>query len=174
MKKYNRVISAIFAVALMFGFQPLAMAAEVQEDPVDVIVEYREGEFLPQEKDVIVGRQARATVDLAEGSSPFTVGELKGEETYTTDTYEITKTTIDVGLQSLQEYSPHIKVTLYKSTGVSVAEKAVSLPASYPMQVGGTVHIKFTNLNTSTKYYAVIENMGTEMSGNIIGVTRQV
>ena len=169
----NRVISVIFAVALILGFQPFAMAAEAQEDPVDVIVEYREGEFLSQEKDMIAVRQARATVDLSDGSSSFTVGVLKGDETYTTDTYEITKTTIDIGLQSIQGSSPYIKVTLYKSTGVSVAEKTVALPASYPTQVGGTVHIKFTNLNTSTKYYAIIENLDTNVTGNILGLTKQ-
>jgi hypothetical protein len=114
----------------------------------------------------------RATVDLSQGSSHFTVGTLDANQSYTTDTYKITKTTLKIGLQSITRPSKHIKVVLYKSNGTSVAETTVSLPQVNPIG-GSTTYISFTNLSTSNNYYAKIKNTDTATSGNIFGVAKQ-
>ena len=62
-------------------------------------------------------------------------------------------------MQSIGGASPHVKVTLYKSSGVSVATSTVNLPWSTPLGGGGSETVTFSNLNSSTNYYAVIENM---------------
>ena len=82
-----------------------------------------------------------------------------------------TKSTIKIGLQSLAGASPHIKVTLYKSNGVSVAT-TMNLPWSSPMS-GGTTYVSFTNLDTAYNYYAVIQNMDTVQTGTILGIAKQ-
>ena len=74
----------------------------------------------------------KSTEDLSSGSVAFTVGVLDAGEKYTTDTYDISKSKIKVTLQSIGGASPHVKVTLYKSSGVSVATSTVNLPWSTP------------------------------------------
>ena len=117
-------------------------------------------------------RRARSVVDLSAGQDTFTVGTLQANSTYRTNTYSITKSTIKIGLQSIAGASPHIKVTLYKSNGVSVAATTMNLPWSSPMS-GGTTYVSFTNLDTAYNYYAVIQNMDTVQTGTILGIAKQ-
>ncbi len=101
------------------------------------------------------------------------MGVLDAGEKYTTDTYDISKSKIKVTLQSIGGASPHVKVTLYKSSGVSVATSTVNLPWSTPLGGGGSETVTFSNLNSSTNYYAVIENMDTVETGTILCVVKQ-
>ena len=77
-------------------------------------------------------------------------------------------------MQSIGGASPHVKVTLYKSSGVSVATSTVNLPWSTPLGGGGSETVTFSNLNSSTNYYAVIENMDTVETGTILCVVKQI
>ena len=48
-----------------------------------------------------------------------------------------------------------------------------SLPWSTPLGGGGSETVTFSNLNSSTNYYAVIENMDTVETGTILCVVKQ-
>ena len=109
----------------------------------------------------------------ASGTTTFTVGKLSAGAYYRTDTYSITKTKIRLVLQSVNGAASHIKVTLYKSSGASVAVATVSLPSTSLMSGTGEA-ITFTNLNSSLTYYAKIENMDTATTGTIYGNARQM
>ena len=157
-------------------FPSTAMAAESKDTNVIVTVEHEDQDLFEMYGNVFEERRVgsrRSTVDLSEGQSSFTIGVLDAGEEYTTDTYNITKAKIKVGLQSLGGASPHIKVTLYKSSGVSVGVTTVILPwASIGNGTGGRT-VTFSNLDTSTNYYVVIENMDTKATGSIICIVKQ-
>ena len=102
----------------------------------------------------------------------FTIGKLDASEAHTTDTYGVTKSKIRISLQSLQSASPHIKVTLYKPSGTSVATTTVSVPVISSTGDGGKT-ITFSNLDSAFDYYAIIANMDSKESGNLIGMASQ-
>ncbi|MCR5293871.1 MAG: hypothetical protein K6E30_01690 [Lachnospiraceae bacterium] len=141
--------------------------------PVGVIVETTEESLLSKYdfSNLSVSSQ-RSLVDLSQGYSSFTIGMLNSNASYTTDTYSITKSTIKIGLQSFSGASPNIRVTLYKSNGVSVAVSTVSVPWSNPAS-GSVTYVSFTNLDTSYDYYAIIKNIGSTQSGMLLGVAMQ-
>ena len=151
-------------------------SVEGKEANVIVTVEHEEKDIFEMygnvfEESMVESR--KSTVDLSSGSVAFTVGVLDAGEKYTTDTYDISKSKIKVTLQSIGGASPHVKVTLYKSSGVSVATSTVNLPWSTPLGGGGSETVTFSNLNSSTNYYAVIENMDTVETGTILCVVKQ-
>ena len=69
---------------------------------------------------------------------------------------------VDIVHKSLAGASPHIKVTLYKSNGESVAVTTMNCPIN-----GSATYVSFTNLNTTYNYYAVIQKMDTVQTGTI-------
>ena len=166
-KVWTRMICSVLLFACCI-LPSTAMAVEGKEANVIVTVEH-------EEKDIFESmvESRKSTVDLSSGSVAFTVGVLDAGEKYTTDTYDISKSKIKVTLQSIGGASPHVKVTLYKSSGVSVATSTVNLPWSTPLGGGGSETVTFSNLNSSTNYYAVIENMDTVETGTILCVVKQ-
>lgn len=169
----KKIISMILTLVLVCSLFPVsAFAAEENSKAnVGVVIEVVD-EDLPSPYDFSKLNAATSIVDLSEGQDLFTVGRLQAGGTYRTNTYNITKTTIKIGLESYGGASPHIKVTLYKSSGISVAVTTMSLPSSIPMQ-GRTTYVSFTNLDTSYDYYAVIENIDTGLTGAINGIAKQ-
>lgn len=178
MKKMLRLIVCTLALVCVFPMsvfaaEPMWEAKENNAAPIGVFVETVEEDLIScYNYSNMPTPKKRATVDLSQGSSHFTVGTLDANQSYTTDTYKITKTTLKIGLQSITRPSKHIKVVLYKSNGTSVAETTVSLPQVNPIG-GSTTYISFTNLSTSNNYYAKIKNTDTATSGNIFGVAKQ-
>ena len=174
-KVWTRMICSVLLFACCI-LPSTAMAVEGKEANVIVTVEHEEKDIFEMygnvfEESMVESR--KSTVDLSSGSVAFTVGVLDAGEKYTTDTYAISKSKIKVTLQSIGGASPHVKVTLYKSSGVSVATSTVNLPWSTPLGGGGSETVTFSNLNSSTNYYAVIENMDTVETGTILCVVKQ-
>ena len=180
-KVWTRMICSVLLFACCI-LPSTAMAVEGKEANVIVTVEHEEKDIFERstvllrlstilEESMVESR--KSTVDLSSGSVAFTVGVLDAGEKYTTDTYDISKSKIKVTLQSIGGASPHVKVTLYKSSGVSVATSTVNLPWSTPLGGGGSETVTFSNLNSSTNYYAVIENMDTVETGTILCVVKQ-
>ena len=168
------ILSIVLSLLLVCSLAPISAFAASEEqstEKVGVFVEVVD-EDLSSLYDFSTPRRARSVVDLSTGQDTFTVGTLQANSTYRTNTYSITKSTIKIGLQSLAGASPHIKVTLYKSNGVSVAATTMDLPWSSPMS-GGTTYVSFTNLDTAYNYYAVIQNMDTVQTGTILGIAKQ-
>lgn len=171
-KKMLSLFSAIFAILCVFPIS--AFAAESDPHSVSVSVEYVE-EDLSSQYDFTPFSIAprRGTVDLSKGNNSFSIGILTASGKYTTSTYSITKGTIRIGLQSLSAASEHIRITLYKSNGSSVATHTVSVPWSNPTTSGITTYVSFTNLDANLDYYAVIENIDSVQSGSLLGVAMQ-
>lgn len=178
MKKLSKVLVFVIAICCVVPIPAFAAENNVElqlqdEKPVIVSVEtVNENLAAKYDYSSVFPLQLRSTVDLSNGISTFGVGNLKANETYTTDTYTITKSKIKIGLQSLSGASEYIKVTLYKSNGSSVATATLSLPWT-SISSATTQYVSFDNLDSSKKYYAVIKNMDTVQSGNIIGVAKQ-
>ena len=169
----QKILSIVLSLLLVCSLAPISAFAASEDQStakVGVFVEVVD-EDLSSLYDFSTPRRARSVVDLSAGQDTFTVGTLQANSTYRTNTYSITKSTIKIGLQSLGGASPHIKVTLYKSNGVSVAT-TMNLPWSSPMS-GGTTYVSFTNLDTAYNYYAVIQNMDTVQTGTILGIAKQ-
>lgn len=160
MKKILSIVLSLFLVCSLAPISAFAASEDQSTAKVGVFVEVVD-EDLSSLYDFSTPRRARSVVDLSAGQDTFTVGTLQANSTYRTNTYSITKSTIKIGLQSLAGASPHIKVTLYKSNGVSVAVTTMNLPWSSPMS-GSTTYVSFTNLDTAYNYYAVIQNMDAE------------
>lgn len=174
-KVWTRMICSVLLFACCI-LPSTAMAVEGKEANVIVTVEHEEKDIFEMYGNVFeesMVKSRKSTVDLSSGSVAFTVGVLDAGEKYTTDTYDISKSKIKVTLQSIGGASPHVKVTLYKSSGVSVATSTVNLPWSTPLGGGGSETVTFSNLNSSTNYYAVIENMDTVETGTILCVVKQ-
>lgn len=171
MKKVFKILSILLAICFACPISAYAADDSYAERNVGVIIETKE-EYFPSEYDFSMVSLSSGIVDLSEGNSTFTVGKLNANATYKTDTYSITKSTIKIGLQSLSAASQHIKITLYKSNGVSVAVTTVSLPWSSASDAIST-YVNFTNLDPSNDYYAVIKNTDTTQSGLILGVAKQ-
>ena len=174
-KVWTRMICSVLLFACCI-LPSKAMAVEGKEANVIVTVEHEEKDIFEMYGNVFeesMVKSRKSTVDLSSGSVAFTVGVLDAGEKYTTDTYDISKSKIKVTLQSIGGASPHVKVTLYKSSGVSVATSTVNLPWSTPLGGGGSETVTFSNLNSSTNYYAVIENMDTVETGTILCVVKQ-
>lgn len=180
MKKILSVLTLVLSVILVF---PIAVFAaentseskETETKPVGVIVETVEEEYLPLKYDYSKPRVSMfsSVVSLAGGGKPFDVGTLSTNATYVTDTYSITKGTIKVGFQSVTAPSSHLKVTLCKSSGYSVAAKTISVPWSNIASGSYTTYISFTNLDTASNYYVVVQNMDTVQTGYIFGIAMQ-
>ena len=169
-KVWTRMICSVLLFACCI-LPSTAMAVEGKEANVIVTVEHEEKDIFEMygnvfEESMVESR--KSTVDLSSGSVAFTVGVLDAGEKY-----NISKSKIKVTLQSIGGASPHVKVTLYKSSGVSVATSTVNLPWSTPLGGGGSETVTFSNLNSSTNYYAVIENMDTVETGTILCVVKQ-
>lgn len=178
MKKMLKLLSLCMAFCYMLSVSVVAMNSnfsigEGERKQVGVMIEtveeklflecYRSGASL-----------RRGNVDLSQGNSNFSIGVLEENEVYTTDIYSITKSTIKIGLQSINRASEHIKVTLYKSNGVSVAVATLSLPGTNVAGgVATTKYVSFTNLDSANRYYAVIKNMDTVQTGSIVGIAKQ-
>lgn len=171
MKKILSIVLSLLLVCSLAPISAFAASEEQSTEKVGVFVEVVD-EDLSSLYDFSTPRRARSVVDLSTGQDTFTVGTLQANSTYRTNTYSITKSTIKIGLQSLAGASLHIKVTLYKSNGVSVAATTMDLPWSSPMS-GGTTYVSFTNLDTAYNYYAVIQNMDTVQTGTILGIAKQ-
>lgn len=176
MKKGLRLLSLVFTICCMFPVSVFAAddsfaTKQGYEQPVGVTIETVNEDFASQ-YDFSNVSLLSGTVDLSKGTSTFTVGTLNANATYKTNTYSITKNTIKIGLQSILGASEHIKVTLYKSNGVSVAVATLSLPSSSPIS-GIAKYVSFTNLDPTYDYYAVIRNTDTTQSGSILGVAKQ-
>ena len=75
-------------------------------------------------------------------------------------------------LTSYDAASPNVRVRLYKENGSSVAVSTVSLVKS-SLLGGRAAIINFTNLDSTSNYYAVISNIDTGETGNILGYVRQ-
>ena len=171
----KKALAIVLTLLLAFSLAPISVFA-TSEDPsekeVGVFIE-----VVNEDLSALYGfsnsNYVKSLVDLSAGQDAFTVGALQAGDTYTTNTYSITKSKIRIGLESLSGASPHIKVTLYKSSGVSVAVTTMNLPWSNPASGGTTVYVTFTNLDTAFDYYAVIENMDTVQTGMILGVAKQ-
>ena len=166
MKKILTIILSLLLVCLM---APVSTFAATEE--IGVSVEITDDD-LSSLYDFSSSYHARSSVNLSAGQNTFTVGTLKAGATYRTNTYNITKSTIKIGLQSLGSASQHIKVTLYKSNGTSVAVTTMNLPWSSALS-SGTSYVSFSNLDTSSAYYAVVKNMDTVQTGTILGVAMQ-
>lgn len=177
MKKVWARLLCIVLVLIYCVLPSTAMAIEGKEANVVVTVEHEEKDIFEMYGNVFeesMVQRRKSTVDLSTGGIAFTVGVLDAGEKYTTDTYNISKSKIKVTLQSIAGASPHVKVTLYKSSGVSVATSTVSLAWSTPMGGGGGSEVvTFSNLISSTNYYVVIENIDTVATGTILCVVKQ-
>ena len=165
------LVVCIFPVSVFAGDERLGCNYGT---PVGVVVETTEESLISQyDFSSSLMQHQRGLVDLSQGYSSFVIGTLNSDATYTTDTYNITKSTIKIGLESFSGASQHIKVTLYKSTGESVAVSVISVPVSNPANES-TTYVSFTNLDTSYDYYAVIKNVSTTQSGLLLGIAKQV
>lgn len=171
MKKMLSIVLSLLLVCSLVPVSAFAASEDQSDAKVGVFIEVVD-EDLSSLYDFSTPRRARSLIDLSAGQDTFTVGTLQAGTTYRTNTYSITKSTIKIGLQSLAGASPHIKVTLYKSNGVSVAVTTMDLPWSSPMS-GSTTYVSFTNLDTANNYYAVIQNMDTVQTGTILGIAKQ-
>ena len=171
MKKILSIVLTLLLVCSLVSVSALAASEDSNAAKVGVYIEAVD-EDLSSLYDFSNPNPAKSLVDLSSGQDVFTVGTLQAGATYRTNTYNITKSTIKIGLQSIAGASPHIKVTLYKSSGVSVAVTTMNLPWSSPLS-GGTTYVSFTNLDTTYDYYAVIENMDTVQTGTILGIAKQ-
>lgn len=165
----KKILLSFLSVVLIFC-STVSILAYADEDPeVGVIVEYNVDnpffEFTP------TANNRSGLVDLSQGSHSFSISSLEYNESYRTSTYDITKTSIKVAMQSLGNPSPHVRVTLYKSTGVSVAQKTVSLPAG---SLGsGSVRLTFTNLVSSQNYYIVFTNVNEHTTSTLVCLVSQ-
>lgn len=169
-KYFFSCLAVMFTLCIFFSFS--AFAAE--EKGVSVSVEYNENLNILKEMGEMPKHAIaqKGYVDLSDGNDYFTIGKLDASEAHTTDTYGITKSKIRINLQSLQSASPHIKVTLYKPSGTSVATTTVSVPVISSTGDGGKT-ITFSNLDSAFDYYAIIANMDSKESGNLIGMASQ-
>ena len=169
----KRFFAMLLTVAMVFSCVSLqAFATDDGSDNVEVYVEYVDyDDFSELGNEEIVHTRA-SVVDLSEGDDYFNVGVLDANESYTTSTYNIAKTTLSFSLTSYDAAAPNIRVTLYKANGSSVAVTTVSLVKS--SLIGGRAEIiNFTNLDSASNYYAVIKNIDTAGTGNIVGYARQ-
>ena len=170
MKKF---VSMILAVVMIVSCTVVTAFASDGGDCVGVQVQYVDYEQFSELGNEMATKTRASVVDLSSGDDFFSAGVLDAKETYITSTYNITKTTMKFSLTSYDAASPHIEVTLYKSSnGSSVAVKTVSLVKS--SLIGGKAAIiEFTNLDTTVDYYAGIKNIDTGESGNIKGYVGQ-
>lgn len=170
----KKIISFILAIVLILGNLFSMVAFATDENRVGVVIEHNvKIEPIQTNSEQNMIKSTRGNIDLSDGTTTFTVGKLSAGAYYRTDTYSITKTKIRLVLQSVNGAASHIKVTLYKSSGASVAVATVSLPSTSLMSGTGEA-ITFTNLNSSLTYYAKIENMDTSTTGTIYGNARQM
>ena len=178
MKKIAKILVLTLTICCIAPISAFASEMNLEsktnyEKPIIVSVETVEENLMEEYNyGVIVPLQARSSVNLSNGVSNFTVGKLKTNASFTTDTYTITKNTIKIGLQSISGAAEHIQVTLYTNNGSSVAVATLSLPWS-SLASGTVKYVTFSNLDPTTKYYAVIKNTDTTESGTILGIAKQ-
>ena len=172
MKKTLRLVVTVCSLCLILAVP--AYAAFDANQSVGILIDDVDGHLIDDSEFALeASDRASSSIDLSNGADSFIVGTLGANATYKTNTYKSSNGRIKILLESYSKASNHIKITLYKSTGTSVAEATLSVPASNPAGTGGAKSVTFTNLSATTNYYAVIKNIDTVESGSLIGLAKK-
>lgn len=102
----------------------------------------------------------------------FEVGVLTPNQTYQTSAYDFTKSTIKVGMQSLNSPSKYVKVTLKRIDGTVLGAKIVTVPKGVPLMAPGIVTVTFSNV-IAGRHMILIQNLNTENTGYLLCDVRE-